>query len=139
MTDLQIWDPIQDFAKIFDDGFFPRRSQIFRRNFMPIEIEELDGKIFVRAKVSGIKKDEIDLVVNQDSVTISVKKSMEKKEGKKGTIHYSEFFKEEEIVRTIQLPTSIDTTKVEAELKDGILEIFAPTLASAKERKVEIK
>ncbi len=139
MTNLQIWDPIQDFVRIFDDGFFPKRHQMFRQNFMPVEIEEVDGKIKVSAKLAGVKKEDLEITANQDSITILVRKKEEKKEGKKGTIHYSEFHREEEFSRTLQLPTSIDTTKVEAEMKDGILEIFAPTLSSAKERKVMIK
>lgn len=105
--------------------------------FSPIvEIIEGDGEITVHAELPGVSKDDIELSVHDDTLTLKgTKKSETDKE--EGKYHYSERTYGE-FVRTFSLPETVDASKVEAKFNDGVLEIRLPIAEAAKPRRVEI-
>jgi HSP20 family protein len=102
-----------------------------------LEISDTDGALNVRAEVPGFEAKELDIRVEPRRLTISGKHET-KEEGKKGKTIYSERCAKE-ILRSVQLPADIDTSKVNASLKDGILSVELPKVASAKTVRVEAK
>ena len=102
-----------------------------------MEIAETDNALTVRAEVPGFTAKELDIQVEPRRVTISGK-HVTREESKKGKTIYSERCAKE-ILRSVELPAEIDGSKVNATLKDGILNIELPKSTVAKTVRVEAK
>ena len=102
-----------------------------------LELAESDDSLTVRAEVPGFSTKEIEINVEPRRLTITGKHEA-KEEGKKGKTIYSERCAKE-ILRIIDLPAEVDSSKVTAILKDGILSIELPKAAHAKTVRIEPK
>jgi HSP20 family protein len=102
-----------------------------------LEIAETDEALAVRAEVPGFTAKELDIHVEGNRLTIAGKHES-KEEGKKGkTIHSERCAKE--IFRSVYLPSDVDGSKVDATLKDGVLNIELPKAPHAKSVRIEPK
>ena len=78
----------------------------------------------------GVKKEDLDIDIEKNRLTINAKKHEEHKEDSKG-FRKSEF-KYGEFSRTVYFPDEIDVDKTNAKLEHGILRIEAPKLNAEK-------
>ena len=103
-----------------------------------VELNEQNGNYQVKAELPGVKKENIDVEVGEDVITIKAETKKEEEEKKeniyRNEIRYGKF------KRTLELPSNVDNSKVSAEFKDGILTVTLPKTEEEKEktRKVEI-
>ena len=104
---------------------------------MHLELAESDESLTVRAEVPGFSTKEIEINVEPRRLTIAGKHEA-KEEGKKGKTIYCERCAKE-VLRSIGLPAEVDSSKVTATLKDGVLNIELPKAAHAKMVRVEPK
>jgi|SRR5579872_3398343 len=102
-----------------------------------LEIAETDDNLEVRAEVPGFTSNELKIDVEPNRLTITGKHEAQE-ENKKGKTLYSERCAKE-ILRVVDLPAQVDTSKVNATLKDGILKLEMPKAAHAKTVRVEPK
>jgi len=102
-----------------------------------LEITETDENLAVRAEVPGFTNKELTIDVEPRRLTIAGKHEAQE-ESKKGKTVYSERCAKE-ILRVVQLPAEVDSSKVNATLKDGVLNIEMPKAAHAKTIRVEPK
>ena len=102
-----------------------------------LEIAESDDNLTVRAEVPGFSTKELEIHVEPRRLTIAGKHEA-REESKKGKTIYSERCAKE-ILRVIDLPAEVDTSKVSAILKDGVLNVELPKAAHAKTVRVEPK
>lgn len=103
-----------------------------------IDVSDSDESIVVRADLPGVKPDDIDIEVSDDTLTISGKheEETEEKEGKRvirRERRYGSF------VRSIALPKGIKAEEITAESKDGVLELTIPKPAGEAGGVVHIK
>ena len=91
----------------------------------------------MRAEVPGFNAKDLEINVEPRPLTVSGKRET-KEETKKGKTVYSELCANE-ILRVVELPAEIDTSKVNATLKDGILNIELAKAAPAKTVRAEPK
>jgi len=102
-----------------------------------LEIAEREEGLTVRAEVPGFTAKELDIQVEGNRLTIAGKH--ESKDGSKnGKTIYSER-SAKEILRSVYLPSDVDGSKVNATLKDGVLNIELPRAAHAKSVRIEPK
>jgi len=100
------------------------------------DFEELEDKYIVEAEVPGVKKDEIEISLKNENLTISWNRKREKKEGLlKGTKYERS---EGSFTRSFNVEGA-EADKISAELKNGILKITAPKHEKAKPKHIEIK
>jgi len=102
-----------------------------------LEIAETEDALTVRAEVPGFTAKELDIRVEGNRLTIAGKHES-KEESKKGKTIYSERCAKE-ILRSVDLPSDVDGTKVNATLKDGVLSIELPKAPHAKSVRIEAK
>ena len=122
------------------DSFFP--EYVYNDEYkcgMPVEIDEKEKEYCVKAELPGVKKEDLDIDLEKNRLTISAKKEEEQKEDTKG-FRKSEF-KYGEFSRTVYFPDEIDIEKTTAKLEHGILRIEAPKVNAEKvtSKKLEIK
>jgi HSP20 family protein len=102
-----------------------------------LEMEESDDNLTVRAEVPGFSAKELEITVGPRKLTITGKHEAQE-ESKKGKTVYSERCAKE-ILRVVDLPAEVESSKVTATLKDGILSLEMPKAAHAKTVRVEAK
>jgi HSP20 family molecular chaperone IbpA len=102
-----------------------------------VNISETPDALEVKAEVPGFSERELEISVKAGQLTISGQHESSKEE-KKGKTVYSEHCANE-ILRTVELPASVDSDKVTATLKDGVLALTLPKAAKASTVKVQPK
>lgn len=117
------------------DSLFPEYindEDISEKMAMPVELHEHENEYCVNAELPGIKKEDLDIDLDKNHITINAKKEEEKEEDEK---HYKKSeFRYGEFSRTIYFPKEIDTEHTSAKLEHGILKIKAPKKEEEKER-----
>lgn len=144
--------PFEEMERMFD-GIFGRS---WPRGFMrPIEIDwgdtaapfegrnpkvdviNRDKEVVVKAELPGVKKDDLDVSLSDNTLTLRATSKHEETEEK------GEYFRREmsrgEFVRTLTLPAEVDGAKAKASFKDGILELTAPKVVAAKRHSVKVE
>jgi len=102
-----------------------------------LEITETDENLAIRAEVPGFSSKELKIDVEPRQLTITGKHEAQE-EKKKGKTIYSESCAKE-VLRVIELPAEVDSFKVTATLKDGVLSLELPKATHAKTVRVEPK
>ena len=101
-----------------------------------VDILDYDKELIVRAELPGVEKDDIEVTIAGDRLTIEAEREFEEEETKES------FYRHElgygELRRTIALPVEIDAQHIEAELKDGILKVVLPKVQAAERHTVKV-
>lgn len=140
---LSIWQPLfeidrvrREFDRLFDEFFSslePGKEYVFAP---PVEVYETDKDVVIKAEIPGAKKDDIEIVVKDNFVTIRAEKKEEKEEKKEHVHRVERFYGRVE--RIIPIPIDVKSEEAKAEYKDGILEIRIPKQKTSKEMKIKI-
>ncbi len=141
------WDPFRELAEIQDrvgrvlNDFYGRRGEedVMRRGswMPPVDIMQKGHDIVLKAELPDMKREDIDIRVENNTLTISGDKKFDQ-EVKEEDYHriertYGRFS------RSFSLPATIDTEKVAAEYKNGVLTIRLPMREEAKPKQIEVK
>jgi len=102
---------------------------------VPLNVAESDGEYIVRAEVPGFGDKDIEVIVEPLYLAISGKRET-KKDEQNGKIIRCES-RGDRIFRVLDLPPSVDTSKVSTTLRDGILMVDLPKARNAKNVRVE--
>lgn len=145
--------PMSPFEEMdrFMESFFPRRwMHPFRWDFpslaelgapfeghLPrVDIIDRDNEIVLRAEVPGVEKEDLDVSVTGNTVTIKGSTRHEEKEDK-GDYHRSEI-RRGSFSRKVGLPAAVDSDKASANFKDGILELTLPKVEKSRRKSITI-
>ena len=120
--------------RFFDDSFFNSQT----KTFMPsINLREDEEKFIVETELPGIDMKDIDIEIHGNKLTIKGEKRIEKenKEGKNHIIEsqYGSFY------RTFTIPDHVDTDKISAESKNGIVYIYLPKDKTNGPKRIDIR
>ena len=142
MANITRYDPFQD---LFDDlfkGFLVRpvmseggQTQVAR---MKIEVAENKHAFTVKAEVPGVRKEDIQVNIDGDQVSISaeVKQEKEVKEGER-VVHSERHYGK--VARAFRLGHEIDEAASSAKYADGVLELTLPKKAAAKSKQITVQ
>ena len=122
------------FGRDLDDWF---RAEAEILHALPLELKETDGDFTVRAEVPGFTEKDLEISLEPRFLKIAGKRET-KEEEKKGKMIRSELCADQ-ILRAIDLPADVDTSKATANLKNGVLTIDLPKAAHAKAVRIEPK
>jgi len=139
----------QQIERLFDDFFrrrwprsfsfdWPNLSGAITEPALPrIDVIDKESHLLVRAELPGMTKDDIEVSVSDNTVTLkgSIRKEEEKEEGE---YHRREIYSQF-VSRTVALPSEVDANGASAQLKDGMLEVTIPKVARAQRKRVEVK
>ncbi len=124
---------------IFGDMEQPARwdnNWVSGPNFPATNLYDLGDRFELIAETPGISKDDIDIRIQGNYLEISGKREVNVPEGYR--VHRSERGSAS-FTRSLTLPADVDSDKVSATLKDGILVLTLPKLEAAKPRQITIK
>ncbi len=92
--------------------------------------------VVVKAELPGMKKEDIDVSLTKDTISISGEKKKEEKVEKKD--YYSLERSYGSFKRLFSLPAEVQTEKASAKFKDGVLEIRIPKTEEAKKKEKKV-
>jgi len=125
-----VWDPFRETAVL---RRVRRRSEI---SYPPVELVDKDDKVVVTAALPGVNRDEVELTVLGDTLTIAGEKKLSETNGVTYIRHERPHGK---FRKLIDLPYSIDQSQITATYKDGILAITLPKAEEAKPRQIKVE
>ncbi|MFC1765554.1 Hsp20/alpha crystallin family protein, partial [Planctomycetota bacterium] len=102
-----------------------------------LDVADHENEYVVKAEVPGCKAEDIDIAVSGNVLTISGEKRDEKEVKEKDYYHSERSFGS--FRRDLRLATDVDTTKIEAECKNGVLTVKLPKSEKALPAKIKIK
>lgn len=102
-----------------------------------VDLQERDDAYVLRADLPGLSKEDIELTVVDDVVTLKGRRNEEKDERIKGYHRIERSFGE--FSRSFRIPAGIDAQKVEAKFDRGVLEVTLPKPETAKPKQIEVK
>jgi HSP20 family protein len=102
-----------------------------------VDISEDENALTLTADIPGVKLEEIDLKIEDGTLTFSGKREFEKRE-EKGAYHriernYGEFH------RAFSLPDTVDVDKVAAAYDSGVLKVTLPKKEAAKPKSIKVE
>ena len=116
------WDPFREFG----GAWLP-----------PVDIYSTgEHALVIKAEIPGMNKDDIDITVENFTLTIRGEKKTEQ------AVKDDQFHRVERsygaFTRSFALPHTVDSSKVEAEYKDGVLTIKLPQREDAKPKQIKV-
>jgi len=143
MGTLTRWEPIRDFlglegrmARLLGDNFSRLPLGENFGTWVPlVDIYEEGDRIILRAEIPGASKDDIDVKVENGTITIRGEKKQEKEVDSETAYRIERFYGT--FSRSFVLPTSIDAGKIRRPTR-RVLEVVVPKADEAKPRKVQI-
>jgi len=141
-----MWSPFtelnrlrDEINRVFDEPFGGLTASTgFFGGWAPsVDVYEDKDNVVVKAELPGMKKEEIDVSLAGDTLTICGERK-EERESKDAESYRSErsFGR---FQRSLTLPQPVDATRIQASYKDGILTIACPKSEEAKRKQIEVK
>jgi HSP20 family protein len=108
------------------------------KNIVPsIEISEADKAIEISAEMPGLERKDVEITIEDDTLTIRGEKKIEENQKDKNVQHSERTYGV--FLRVLQLPPGIDLSSVQATMSNGVLKITIPKPAKPEPKKIEVK
>lgn len=123
----------------FERGWpaFPELRSPFEGRWPKVDVIDREGEIMVRAELPGVSKDDLDVSLTKDTLTIKAAAKREEKE-EKGD-YYRHETSRGEFQRTLTLPAMVKGEEAKANFKDGILELILPKAEKATRLSIKVQ
>ncbi|HEU0147940.1 MAG TPA: Hsp20/alpha crystallin family protein [Bradyrhizobium sp.] len=102
-----------------------------------IDISETDKTIEVSAEMPGLERKDVDISIDEDTLTVRGEKKVEENNKDKNVQHSERSYGV--FLRVLQLPPGVDPSSVQATMSNGILKITIPKPAKPEPKKIEVK
>ena len=118
--------PFHNFPEDVDATWTPR-----------LDVSETDKEIEIVADLPGMEKNDIAVNLEDDVLTIKGERKQEKEES--GKHYHSTERRYGSFYRSLRLPNEVQTAKINASFKDGVLKITLPKVKTAKKKVAQIE
>ena len=147
MMNLVKWDPWREMPALynringmFDDPFFSLDRLADQENLglwnPAVDLYEKDDHFIIKAELPGINKDDIKVDLKDRVLTLSGERSFDNE------VKEENYYRKErsygKFQRAFTLPADVDSEKIKAEFKDGVLQIEVPKPQDKKAKQVTI-
>jgi HSP20 family protein len=107
-------------------------------NFVPaVDIYEDPHKVMLKLEVPGIRKEDMDIRLENQTLTIKGERKFEQSEKEENYHRIERRFGS--FVRSFSLPVTVDTAKVQASYDNGVLSVTLPKKEAAKPKQIQIE
>ena len=134
-TDIdQLFDDFPSFKNQFQSSLLSRNEQDF---YPLLDIFEINSHYIVELDIPGVKKEDININVDNNILTIKGKKETDKED--KDTNYYSRERFYGDFKRSMSLPVGVNADKIDAAFNSGVLTIKLPKNKATSAKVIEIK
>ena len=140
MANITRYDPFNDLDDLFK-GLFVRPMRfdldVAPQMRMKIDVTKAEDTYTVKAEIPGVKKDDIQVSIDGNEVTISgeIKKESEEKKGEE-MLRSERYYGK--VSRSFTLPHDVDEANVVAKYADGVLKLTLPMKSKSASRKITV-
>jgi len=126
-----------ELSRFLDHPFsgFTRQPEFFRDWVPALDVLEDHDNLIVRAELPGMRKEDIEISIQEGVLSITGERKEEKKAS--GEAYRAERFFGR-FHRAVTLPKAVAVEKVKASYKDGVLAITLPKTEEAKPRQIQV-
>ncbi|HOB73971.1 MAG TPA: Hsp20/alpha crystallin family protein [Phycisphaerae bacterium] len=137
---LNVWAPYNDLRREIDrlfDAFTGGDGGLVRsRAFPAVNVWEDGNNLFLEAELPGVAREDLEISAAGNELTIRGRRNPCQGEN---LVYHRQERGYGEFSRVLTLPVEVDTDKIEATLRDGVLTLTLPKAEAAKARKIEVK
>jgi HSP20 family protein len=129
----------QTMDRLFEDSFVrPRAWRLSMESGagLPIDVTNSTDSLVVEAALPGIKSDDVQVIVEDGTLTIRAESRAEREETKGETL-ISEI-RRGSVSRTVALPSGLEPDKATATFENGVLRLSIPRAEAVKPRQIQI-
>ena len=146
MANMRRWDPFGEVlslrdavSQLFEDSYVnPTRMGASNAFAMPLDVSETQDEFVVDAVLPGLKPEDLDIVIQDNVLTIRGETRKEQQSGdKQANFHLLER-RYGRFSRSVSLPTAVKADEVRATLENGILHLEIPKAEAVKPRKIAV-
>lgn len=146
-TPFEMWDPFREMrslqermSRLFESSFGrPSHAEGLLTDgwFPAVDIHEDGNNIYLKAEIPGVRKDDLNISLDNNILTIKGEKKQESEVNEENYHRMERYYGS--FSRSFTLPASVDSAKVAAVYKDGILTLTLPKKEEAKPKKIDVK
>jgi len=129
-------DPLAMFDQLFGNTGTPRSAASLMRA-PETDVVETEREIRVQVEMPGLKRDNIEVDVENNVLTVRGEKREERTEGQEGRYHLAER-RWGTFARSFVLPRDVDADNIQASFEDGVLTVMIPKSEKARRRKIDV-
>ena len=144
------WRPLEDMLtlreamdRLFEDSFVRSPAGVPRRGEgaqLPVNMWEDKDTVHVVARVPGLEANDLDIQLTGETLSIRGRfESDAEREESKDWCWYSNELWYGPFERTITLPTQVQTDKIDAMFKNGVLHLSVPKAEEVKPKTIKVK
>lgn len=139
MANITRYNPFEDLFNDFGKGFwvkplaFPAGTEVS----IKVDVKEDDKAYTVRADIPGVKKEDIQVDVEGNMISLRAETKLEKEEKKGEKVIYSER-SYGMASRSFTLPAEVDSKGAKAEYKDGVLSLTLPKKGNGGGKRIAV-
>ena len=139
MANITRYNPFDELFNEFGKGFwvkpvaFPSGTELS----IKVDVKEDEKSYSVRADIPGVKKEDIQVDISGDQVSLRAEAKQEKEEKKDEKVIYSER-SYGMVSRSFSLPTEVDAKGARAEYKDGVLSLSLPKKSNGGGKRIAV-
>jgi HSP20 family protein len=139
------WEPFRDLLslqermnRMFDESYRGRGTEDWMGGaWAPaVDIYEQNGNIVLQAELPGLDPKDVDVRVENNVLTLRGQRKLDE------TVNKDNYHRVERsygaFTRSFTLPSQVDTEKIQANYKDGVLRLTLPTREEAKPKQIAI-
>lgn len=101
-----------------------------------MDLIETEGEYVLRADLPGLRKDQVEVEIKDDTLTISGERRFEHENGEEGFHRVERAYGR--FARSLDLPAGTDPGEVSADFENGVLELHIPKPEASQPTKVQI-
>jgi HSP20 family protein len=126
-------------SRLFEEFFndFPAAAERSEHWIPSVDILEKDGNLVLRAEVPGMTEKEIDLKLEGNTLTLKGERKMDNEDHKSNYHRVESFYGS--FTRSFRLPDTVDSEKINAEYKNGVLTITIPQKPEVRPREIPVR
>jgi HSP20 family protein len=135
---LSPFDPFSN-LRMFEDAFsrFVSEPQGNRPWSPAVDIYETENELVLKADLPEVELGDIDVRVENQTLTISGERKFERKDSDKGYHRIERSYGT--FQRSFAVPNTFDTEKIGASFKNGVLTVSLPKKEAAKPRQIKVE
>jgi len=135
-TSLSPFDLLRDIDRLAWRGLDWDNDNGFTTATYPVDVRETNDHVIVEAEMPGFRKEDIDITLEKNVLTIQATRQTEEK--REGQAHLTER-RYNRIARSFSLPVAVDENHVDAKLDDGVLTLTLNKREEVKPRKITVQ
>ena len=146
-TNIVRWNPFREMAsmqsamdRMFDDawrGNWPSSTSFSGFDSPALDIHETDTAYEVGVPLPGVNPEDINVRMQNGTLTISGELPQPKVQDNRKVVVQERYYGK--FSRSVSLPQSVDTNKVEATYDNGVLNLTLPKLPEAQPKQITVK